>query len=150
MPVLPDPRRELYCQNRARGLNEVDAHETAGFKRNRGNAARLNAEESIVSRIAELNTKAAEEAVVDATWIRKKLKQNAEVCMTLGSTFAPSAANKALELLGKDKGMFVDRRLIGVRNIDDMTEEELLEFLGGEPPASELGAAARPPKAGDA
>ena len=35
-----------------------------------------------------------------------------------------------------------DRRISGVIRIDDMSEEELLELLGGEPSDAELSAAA--------
>jgi hypothetical protein len=53
----------------------------------------------------------------------------------------PAAAVSASTAKAKMFGLFVDRRLLGVRNIDNMSEEELLEFLGGEPEAEELGAA---------
>lgn len=151
MPVLQNARHERYCQEVAAGKSQTDAYAAVyGKQGRRDSAARLSAKANIRQRIDELTAKAAEQAVVDAAWIRRKLKDNAIQCMKAGDTFAPSAANKALELLGKDKGMFVDRRLVGVRNIDDMTEEELLEFLGGEPDPQELGAAARARAAGDA
>ncbi len=51
-----------------------------------------------------------------------------------GFTFNPTAANRALELIGKHKGMFIDRKLIGLKNIEDMTEDELVALLGENGP----------------
>ncbi len=54
MRKLKDPRHELFCQNRVVGQTIDEAYTNAGFKPNRGNAARLNAKESIQARIGEL------------------------------------------------------------------------------------------------
>lgn len=54
MPKLKDPRHELFCQNRAVGQTCDAAYTNACYKPNRGNAARLNATESIQARIGEL------------------------------------------------------------------------------------------------
>lgn len=62
MPVLKNSRHEIFAQARAGGKTVDDAYITAGFKANRGNAARLNANESIKARIAEITAKAAEKA----------------------------------------------------------------------------------------
>ncbi len=58
MPKLKDPRHELFCQNRAVGQTCDAAYTNAGYKPNRGNAARLNANESIQARIGELTDNA--------------------------------------------------------------------------------------------
>ncbi len=41
------------------------------------------------------------------------------------------------------------KHLLGTRNLDDMSEAELIAFLGGEPTDSEVRAAASPAKAGE-
>ncbi len=60
MPVLRNAKHELYCQNRVEGQTIDAAYTNAGYKPNRGNAARLNANESIQGRIRELQGNAAE------------------------------------------------------------------------------------------
>jgi len=60
MPVLRNAKHERYCQNRVEGQTNHEAYANAGYKPNRGNAARLNANESIQGRIRELQGNAAE------------------------------------------------------------------------------------------
>ena len=60
MPVLTNAKHERYCQNRVEGQTIDAAYTNAGYKPNRGNAARLNANESIQGRIRELQGNAAE------------------------------------------------------------------------------------------
>lgn len=54
MAALPNARHERYAQGLAEGLSADAAYEVAGFKANRGNAARLKANENIERRVAEL------------------------------------------------------------------------------------------------
>src|SRR5690606_14610919 len=69
MPVLKIAKHERMAQALAKGLNADKAYAAAGYKPNRGNAARLNANESIRGRVAELQikqvTKAHEYAAVN-------------------------------------------------------------------------------------
>lgn len=60
MPVLRNAKHERYCQHRVEGQTIHEAYANAGYKPNRGNAARLNANESIQARIRELQGNAAE------------------------------------------------------------------------------------------
>ena len=60
MPILSNAKHERYCQNRVEGQTNHEAYANAGYKPNRGNAARLNANESIQGRIRELQGNAAE------------------------------------------------------------------------------------------
>jgi len=62
MPILPNARHESFAQALAKGKTADEAYVLAGFKANRGNAARLNANESIRNRVQELQAKAAEKA----------------------------------------------------------------------------------------
>jgi hypothetical protein len=41
MPVLPNNKHELFAQGLAKGLSADAAYQAAGYKRDRGNAARL-------------------------------------------------------------------------------------------------------------
>jgi phage terminase small subunit len=66
MPSLKNARHEVFAQARVSGLTIDAAYVEAGYKPNRGNAARMNANESIQGRIAELQDAAARRALVTA------------------------------------------------------------------------------------
>jgi phage terminase small subunit len=86
---------------------------------------------SVQTEIVAAQATRAERTKVDQDWVIEQLIKVYQTSME-----APSlnlgAANRALELLGKHQGMFVDRKLIGMKRIDEMTEEELVEFLGDD------------------
>lgn len=73
MPILSNPKHEAFCQQRVQGKSIDDAYVLAGFKANRGNAARLNANESVQQRIAELQSKTVEKAEIDIIRVLKEL-----------------------------------------------------------------------------
>ena len=119
MPALTNPRHERFAQELAAGKTATEAYETAGFKPNRGNAASLKQQESILKRVAELQAEraetarkatemAAERLSIDREWVMARLIENAQNAAA-GEDYGPS--NKALELLGKELGMFVERVL---------------------------------------
>ena len=60
-PVLANARHEKFAQNRAKGMSADAAHAAAGYTPNRGNAARMKANESIQARVAELQGSTAKE-----------------------------------------------------------------------------------------
>jgi len=128
-PSLPlaNSRHELYAQGRAKGLTAEQSHAEAGYKPNRSNAARLNANDSIKARIQWLSQGAAEIAQIDAAFVLDGLRDNylratGQLDVTTGTVGldeAPKklcdlhAANKALELLGKHLGVFEERAETG-------------------------------------
>ena len=59
MPILKDPRHELFAQSLVKGKTKDEAYREAGFKPHRGNAARLSANESVQRRVRELLQHAA-------------------------------------------------------------------------------------------
>lgn len=71
MPPISNPRYERMAQELFKGAKAIDAHETAGFSRNSGNAARLNGLECIQKRVAELQAQAATKIVSKAAVIDK-------------------------------------------------------------------------------
>lgn len=64
MPVLTNTRHERFAQELAKGKTSDEAYQLAGFSANRGNATRLKANESVVARVAELQQRGAEKAVL--------------------------------------------------------------------------------------
>lgn len=108
MPILEDGRWEKYAQLLAAGeMSDVDAHEAAGFKRNRGNANRLKANEDIRKRVEELKEAAAKKAVITREHILRRIERLADKAEEAGQ-FTPSL--NALVKLGEEAlGMFVSR-----------------------------------------
>lgn len=62
MPVLKNARHEKFAQALAKGKTADEAYEAAGYAANRGNAARLKANESIMKRIGEIAARVSEKA----------------------------------------------------------------------------------------
>lgn len=62
MPVLKNARHEKFAQALAKGSTADEAYAQARFKPNRGNAARLKANESVVKRVGEIQSRTSEKA----------------------------------------------------------------------------------------
>jgi len=104
-------------------LNATQAAIRAGFSVKAAGqvAARLLKNANIASEIAKMQDALAEKSSIDAQWVLEKLKENHARAMQaepiLDSKGKPTGeyrydgavANKALELIGKHIGMFVDR-----------------------------------------
>lgn len=115
-------KQEKFIREYLKGKSATESYKAAGYSTKNmkpatvhNNAYMLLNKSEISARIEESKTKSLEKAEISREWIIEKLRENAEQCMTSGSdednpsTFNPNAANKALELLGKELGMFVER-----------------------------------------
>lgn len=120
MPVLDNPRHEAFAQALAKGNSASEAYALAGYRRNEGNAGRLNRNEQVQRRVAELQAMLLDRMVVDREWVLAKLIENA----TNNQEANPNASNKALELIGKELGMFVDRTENTNINVDVSDEPQ--------------------------
>lgn len=129
MPVLENPRHERFAQELAKGKTADEAYEAAGFGQHRGNASRLKGNESIAARVEELLGRAATRVEISKSWVLGKLVENANRALqqfpvldkdgkeTGEFRYEGSVANRALELVGKELGMFVDRKEI--KHVDE-------------------------------
>lgn len=123
MPVLANPRWERFARHLFAGMSTAAAYAAAGYTPNRGNATRLKANEVVRARVRELNVRAAEEVAVTRGWILAALRRNVERAMqaepvvdregtpTGAYRYRGAVANRALELLGKEIGMFAARTI---------------------------------------
>lgn len=133
MPALENQRHERFAQELAKGKSADEAYVTAGYKQNRGNASTLKQDQSILARVSELleeresiHAQATAEAIKSTAltkeWVIETLKENVARAMqatpvrsddegeAIGEyQYQGSVANRALELLGKELGMFVER-----------------------------------------
>ncbi|WP_456637087.1 hypothetical protein [Bradyrhizobium sp. USDA 10063] len=152
MRSLRNPKHERFAQELAKGKTADEAYQLAGFKPNRGNAARLKANESIRARVNELQTRVAERVVektaVTREWIINELVKNAAKSSQQSRAtdddgeevgefkYQGNVVNKALELIARIEGHMVDRKEVGKPgDFAGMTDDELDAFIsGGENP----------------
>ena len=152
MPVLRMVRRERYAQARARGLTHEAASKDAGYTGSRQSAWMLEGRHpEIKARITELmeaNAEAGREGLKQAakaqafddgltraevlSGLRRVFEMAVEARPVFdkegdekGFTVNLTAANRALELMGKEAGMFVDRKHIVVDRIERMDLTQL-------------------------
>jgi phage terminase small subunit len=115
-------KHERFAEEYAIDLNATQAAIRVGYSPEtaRQQGSRLLTNADIRSRVRELRAAAAEAAMVDAAWVRERLRENVERAMQVEEivrdgkptgeyVYQGSVANKALELLGKDRGMFTER-----------------------------------------
>ncbi len=140
MPALDNPRHERFAQALMQGKSADAAYQEAGFKPNRGNATTLKAKQSIQDRVAELQSRVVKNVVLSKEWVIERLIENADRAMQavevkdhkgIGTgeyKYDGAVANKALELLGKEVGMFIDRKEVGAPGeFDSLNLEEKRE-----------------------
>jgi phage terminase small subunit len=154
LPTLANPRHERFAQELAGGKTAGEAYGLAGFKPSRPNASRLQHDDNIRQRVAEIlaereqihaqgTAKAIESVGLTKEWVITRLRENAERALqaipALDSEGEPTGeykyegnvANRALELLGKELGMFIDRKEVGQPgDFGRMSDDELRAELG--------------------
>ncbi len=134
MPALKNQRWERFCHGLLEGKPAVQAYQDAGYKRNEGNAIRLKGNEKVIARLAELKREAAEVATMDRAWVLQQMRDLYEKTTAApadgGPTWSPATARGLLDLLGKELGMFVDRKIIGIKRLEDMGDDELRQIAG--------------------
>jgi hypothetical protein len=109
--ILQNPRHEAFAEAVAKGATQTTAAKLAGYSERTAceQGSRLVRNAQIKARIEELRNLGAAQCVaaisIDKAWVINKLVGVAEKC-TSKEHYAPGAANKSLELLGKEIGMF--------------------------------------------
>ncbi|WP_249781015.1 hypothetical protein [Bradyrhizobium sp. dw_78] len=134
MPLLDDPRHELFAQAIARGEMQGRAYVEAGFEATTKQsistgASKLALKSHISARVAEIQELAARKAerkiAIKKADILQMLLEDRESARARNQ-FGPAV--RATELLGKQMGMFADRQQIEVGPLDDMSVTELAEM----------------------
>lgn len=106
MPALTNPRHERFAQELASGKSQSEAYQLAGYEPSEPNASRLTRNDKVQARVAELQERSAAKIMLSREWVLEQLVDNAGKAKAAGD-FGPS--NQALNLLGKELGMFVDK-----------------------------------------
>src|SRR4051794_12736780 len=108
MAILSNPKHERFAQLLAAGAKtQAAAYELAGYQGDSGNASRMTADDRIRSRIAEIQAKAAEHAVLSREAI---LDRMLAIALRAERDGKWSSAINATEKLGREiHGMFKER-----------------------------------------
>jgi hypothetical protein len=151
MPTLSNPRHELFAQGIARGLSPSDAFVQAGFKANRGNASRLNANESVKQRVAEIQaetlSKSTERRIVTLDSVHAELDRAAAVAERTGNAKAlhdiAMSRAKLAGLISEQSTVRLNVDIGGMRTRD--LEQAILDrVFAGKVTREELAALAAP------
>lgn len=149
MPALSNPKHERFAQALAKGETATAAYVIAGYEDNEGNAGRLNRNEQVQARVAEILERAAKRAEITVAGISERLLMIAEKGEKLAEASGLSVARASLMDVAKLNGLVVDRKELAGRNggpieYANLTEDEVnariaaLEAGDGEPePAGE-------------
>jgi len=150
LPILNNPRHERFAQGLAAGKSASVAYVEAGFKANDGNASTLKGNQKVQDRVAELQARAVDGVLLTKAWVIEQLIDNVKRAKS-GDKFDGATANRAVELLGKELGMFIERRQ-DVPASADMTDEQLNKRIRSIADAirAEDGIAEPPGRAGEA
>ncbi len=131
MPVLCNPRHEKFSQLVASGIKPAAAYVSLGYSKAGApqSANNLLKRTDVRERLNEIQSLAAQSAAEEVAFDQKRvlnrldvLSRKAEECGQI------SAAVRCEELIGKQRGMFVDRTLSWSGRISEMTPEQLKEM----------------------
>lgn len=84
MPALSNAKHERFAQERSKGISADEAYVAAGYKRNDSNAARLNGNERVAGRVAEILERAAVRSEITVAGITERLMNIAAVAEQTG------------------------------------------------------------------
>ena len=145
MPALENPKWEKFAKEVARGKTQRAAYKAIDGKAKDPDSAAsdLANNPKVKARIKELTSrvtdKAIERAALTKSWVIESLRANAEKAMK--SPYGSSVANRALELLGTELGMFRNDGLPKPPRLEDLPTEDLermlAESVAANPPPTE-------------
>ena len=145
--ALTNTKHEMFCQRMALGDNQTEAAKLAGYATSCASVQghKLMQKPLIQQRVQYLRNRtsdvAIERVVLSKSWVLQNLKTVVERAMQaipvtdaqgnkIGQyKFDGSAVNRALELIGKELRMFVERSEIGIRDLRNMSADDLISLL---------------------
>jgi phage terminase small subunit len=107
-----NPKQKRFVSEYVIDYNGTQAAIRAGYSLKTANeqASQLLAKLSIQDAVDKATEEKRKRNILTADYVISRLQENAERCMTKGSKdYDPANANRALELLGKNLKLFVDK-----------------------------------------
>jgi phage terminase small subunit len=130
MPALENARHERFAQELAKGKTADEAYQEAGYSENRGNATRLKANESVASRVAEIQTAAAKRTEITVASITERLLAIAAKGETTTEAPMLAVARASLMDAAKLNGLVVDKSELTGKNGSALIPTVAIEFVG--------------------
>lgn len=134
MPVLSDPKEEIFAQGLAQGISKTKSAAKAGFseKRAASTGCNLSKKPKIIARVAELQARAEDQFVLLRIIDKNSVLQGITGIINMATAEKKYGdALKGYELLGKNLRLW-DRAMetIGWNGDPSTLNEEQLEALG--------------------
>ena len=123
---------EVFCHALARGETQGQAAICAGFAPNcaASQGCKLAKRQVIKDRVAFIKSQTSklsiERVSVSKSWVLQELKENVVAAKVEDDH---SAVNRGLELIGKELGMFVERKIVGLQDLRSASADELFTLL---------------------
>jgi phage terminase small subunit len=130
VPVLKNPRHERFAQLVASGVRPGEAYVALGYSKNGAaqSAARLIQRTDIRKRLDDILASAAQSVAAEVAFDQKRVLSRLDVLGRKAEELKQfSAAVRCEELIGKERGMFVERseQVKKIRSVRDMDLEEI-------------------------
>jgi phage terminase small subunit len=133
MSVLKNPRYERFAQLLATGKSATEAHELAGFKRDRGNASRLAAHPEIQTRVQQITAIGADRAAVTVESLIKEAEEARVAAMENRQISAAVAAIKEKGILSGKRVERSERGTLGEYDwLENLSADELRAYIAGD------------------
>ena len=129
---LDNQKWENFARYIASGETQAKAAVLAGFKEANAHirGCVLMKKPEIRLRVEELKRVSSERAVtglsLNKSWVLQNLKDNVEAAKEEDDH---SAVNRGLELIGKEIGMFVERKILGLQDLSNASADELFDVV---------------------
>jgi len=130
MPLLENPRHELFAHGLAEGKTADQAYVDAGFRKNRHNAAALARQKHILTRVAELQAVGAEKTAITIEYLIQKLEKAEALAERLDQPSAMVAADMGIAKLC---GFLIEKRIdVTPRRSLAEIDARIRQLLGSE------------------
>ena len=127
---LRNPKHEHFCRLVVSGKSVFESHGLAGFSADRANSVKMRNRDDIDERIAYLQEMAAQNICLNKADVFRMLLEDRELAREHRHV---SAAVKSAELIGKEMGMFRDKKDISV-DVSNSYADLLREISGKTTP----------------
>lgn len=127
MTTKLNARQELFVQGLLAGKTAGQAYADAGYKPNAPHGGRLAKNGKILARLEELRKPVVQSVQMTLEGHLRDLQGLRNMATTAKQFGAAIAAEISR---GKAAGLYVERKLIGVRHLEKMTNDELADLLG--------------------
>ena len=139
MPILKNPKHERFSQELAKGKSAAEAYVNAGYEYNNGNCIRLKGNESVKSRVEELQKRASASVDITVANLTKMYLEDRKFAKELGQA---AAAKGCLDSLAKLHGLMIERKETGAPGeFSRMSDDELDQYISEREDSARHGSA---------